>query len=60
MALEGRGKGAVMAKDYIKINPIEELLKAIEIVHGPGLAAVYRRLVGRWACLRCLDAVEWD
>jgi hypothetical protein len=31
--------------DYIKINPIEELLKAIEIVHGRERADMWRRIL---------------
>jgi len=31
--------------DPIKINPVEELLQAIEIVHGPNTAWAYRRFV---------------
>lgn len=31
--------------DGIRINPIVELLKAIEIVHGEGRAQMWRRLI---------------
>ena len=33
----------------IRINAAEELLKAFEIVHGPGTAYAYRRIL--WAVI---------
>lgn len=31
--------------EYIKIEPVKELLKAIEIVHGPKAALLFERFV---------------
>lgn len=46
--------------EFIKLNPIEELLKAIEIVHGQQYADVFRQFVWKWQDQHRLDAVEWD
>ena len=32
-------------KEYIQINPVEELLKGIEIVHGKNYADLCRQIV---------------
>jgi len=46
--------------EFIPINPIEELLKALEIVRGPELANMYRRIWWAVQDKHKLDAVEWD
>ena len=46
--------------DCTHINPIDELLKAIEIVHGRGSARPYRYLIMRILENHKYDCVEWD
>ena len=37
-----------MEKETIHIDPFEELLKVIEIVHGKPVADVWRRVIYMW------------
>jgi hypothetical protein len=43
-----------------KIDPIDELLKAIEIVHGKSYANTISYLIWRWREYHKWDCVEWD
>lgn len=48
------------AKESITIDPIQELLKAIEIVHGPIYARFWQNVIWKWEDSHKFDAVEWD